>query len=68
MYLVTKQQLDMFDIISLEGFMYQVTGHAGDGYLLDEIEFNKENENAARDDFDVDAVTEFENETDCSIC
>ena len=40
-YLETHQALDMFDIFTYDGLMYQVIGFASDAYVLDAIEYEE---------------------------
>lgn len=60
MYLVTTQSLYLCDILPIDGQLYQVIGYAADGYLLDAIDYDDESAAAAREDFDVDAIRQFE--------
>jgi hypothetical protein len=56
-YLVTSQELSTFDIFSFDGMYYQIIGHASDGYLVENIDYD---ETAETVDLDINLVKEFD--------
>jgi hypothetical protein len=56
-YLVTSQELSTFDIFSFDGMHYQIIGHASDGYLVENIDYD---ETAETVDLDINLVKEFD--------